>query len=98
MKVEIEHTVTAKKNVALATQMLALADEAKAQKKEDIQDPKLRAKVDELDAAMRASRQRWRILKGTASATIAGSGLDWARDPQLLEIVMDDDDDDDDDG
>jgi hypothetical protein len=96
MKVEIEHTVTAQKNVALATQMLALADEAKAQKKEDIQDPKLRAKVDELDAAMRASRQRWRILKGTASATIAGSGLDWARDPQLLEMVMDDDDDDDD--
>lgn len=96
MKVEIEHTVTAQKNVALATQMLALADEAKAQKKEDIQDPKLRAKVDELDAAMRASRQRWRILKGTASATIAGSGLDWARDPQLLDMVMDDDDDDDD--
>jgi hypothetical protein len=94
MKVESEHMITAQKNVELATHMLALADQAKEQK-EDIADPRLRAKVEDLDAAMRASRQRWRILKGTASATIAGSGVDWARDPKLLEIVMDDDDNDD---
>lgn len=96
MRVESEHITTAQKNVALASEMLALADTAKTQKKEDIEDPKLRAKLDQLEAAMRSSRQRWRILKGTASATIAGSGVDWARDPRLLEIVMDDDDDDDD--
>jgi hypothetical protein len=95
MKVESEHMITAQKNVGLATYMLALADQAKEQK-EDIEDPRLRAKVEDLDAAMRASRKRWRILKGTASATIAGSGVDWARDPKLLEIVMDDDDDNDD--
>lgn len=93
-RVESEHIITAQKNVELATQMLALADEARTQKKEDIEDPRVRAKLDELEAAMRLSRQRWRILKGTASATIAGSGIDWARDPQLLEIVMDDEDDD----
>lgn len=96
MRVESEHIVTAQKNVGLATGMLARADTVKAHQKEDIKDPKLRAKLDELEAAMRASRQRWRILKGTASATIAGSGVDWARDAQLLEMVMDDDDDDDD--
>lgn len=97
MEVESEHMITAQKNVELAAHMLSLADQAKAQKNGDIEDPRLRARLEELDAAMRASRQRWRILKGTASATIAGSGADWARDPKLLEIVMDDDDDDDDD-
>jgi hypothetical protein len=93
-RVESEHIITAQKNVELATQMLALADEARTQKKQDIENPRVRAKLDELEAAMRVSRQRWRILKGTASATIAGSGIDWARDPKLLEIVMDDEDDD----
>jgi Centromere protein H (CENP-H) len=94
-KAESEHTVMAHENAVMATRMLSLADAARAQKG-DISDPKLRARVNELEAAMRASRQRWRILKGTASAAIAGSGVDWARDPHLLEIVMDDDDDDDD--
>jgi hypothetical protein len=98
MAVESEHAATAQENVELANTMLALADAARAQRKGDVSsDPKLRARVDELRTAMRSSRQRWRILKSTASATIAGSGLDWARDPQLLETVMDDDDDDDDD-
>lgn len=71
--------------------MLALADEANTHRKEDIDDPKARHQLDELEAEMRISRQRFRIMKGTASATIAGSGVDWARDPKLLEIVMDED-------
>jgi hypothetical protein len=73
--------------------MIALAEEANTQRKDDIDDPKVRQQLDELELAMRTSRQRWRIMKGTASATIAGSGIDWARDPKLLEIVLDNDGD-----
>lgn len=90
-KVESEHIVTARKNAELATTMLALAEEANTERKEDIDDPKERQQLDELEASMKTSRQRWRIMKGTASATIAGSGIDWARDPNLLEIVLDND-------
>lgn len=71
--------------------MLALADAAAAQDGGGI-DAAARARLEELGAAMRASRQRWRILKGTASATVVGSGMDWARDAQLLEMVMDEGD------
>jgi Centromere protein H (CENP-H) len=85
--------VTARKNAELATTMLALAKEADTQRKEDINDPKVRQQLDELEASMRTSRQRWRIMKGTASATIAESGVDWARDPKLLEIALDNDGD-----
>jgi len=83
--------IVARQNVELATEMLALAEEAKKQKKEDIADPRARRQLEELEAAMKLSRQRWRIMKGTASATVVGSGIDWARDPKLLEIVLDDD-------
>lgn len=83
--------VTARKNAELATTMLSLAEEADTQRKEDINDPKARQQLDELEVSMKTSRQRWRIMKGTAAATIAGSGLDWARDPKLLEIVLDND-------
>ncbi|KAM0160512.1 hypothetical protein ACHAPG_002874 [Botrytis cinerea] len=84
--------VTGRKNIELATEMLALAEEANSQGKENIQDPDVRAQLDELEGAMKNSRQRWRIMKNTASAVIVGSGIDWARDPKLLALVLDDDD------
>ena len=89
--VESEHMVTARKNAELATMMLALAEEADTKRNEDIDDPKARQQLDELEVKMKTGRQRWRIMKETASATIAGSGIDWARDPKLLEIVLDND-------
>jgi len=88
-KVEAEHVIVARKNADLATQMIALTDEANTQKKEDIKDPSVRAQLDELEEALKASRQRWRIMKGTASAVVAGSGIDWSRDAALRELVLD---------
>jgi hypothetical protein len=73
--------------------MFALADEVNTHKKEDIRDAKVRQQLDELEASMKISRQRWRIMKGTASATVVGSGVDWPRNPKLLEIVLDPEDD-----
>jgi len=92
-EVESEHIVIASKNAELATTMLALAEEADTQRKGAIDDPKVRQLLDDLEASMKTSRQRWRIMKGTASATIAESGVDWARDPKLLEILLDNDGD-----
>lgn len=42
-----------------------------------------------LEAELKGSRQRWRVVKGTASAIVAGSGVDWARDAELRDIVLD---------
>ncbi|KAG4415898.1 hypothetical protein IFR04_010973 [Cadophora malorum] len=92
-KVEMENAAMARKNADLAARMLALADEANIQRKEDIEDPKLRNQLDELESEMKLSRQKWRIMKGTASATIAGSGVDWTRDSKLRDIVLDNDGD-----
>lgn len=42
-----------------------------------------------LQGELKASRQRWKVMKGTASAVVAGSGVDWARDDELREMVLD---------
>ncbi|KAG4032486.1 hypothetical protein MFRU_007g03870 [Monilinia fructicola] len=93
MRESSENIITGRENIELATQMLALAKETSSQGKESIQDSEVRAQLDELERDMKKSRQRWRIMKNTTSAVIVGSGIDWARDPELLEIVLDDDED-----
>ncbi|CAG8973291.1 hypothetical protein HYALB_00000053 [Hymenoscyphus albidus] len=90
LKVETEHIRTARENVELTGKMVALAKDANTHKRDDIP-RKAQAQLNELDAQVKSSRQKWRIMKGTASGTIVGSGIDWARDPDLLEIVLDDD-------
>ncbi|RDL42261.1 Uncharacterized protein BP5553_02240 [Venustampulla echinocandica] len=90
-KVEAEHIVAARQNAELAGRLTVLAEQANAQKRQDV-DPKKREQLAELEANLKASRQKWRIMKGTATGTIVGSGVDWVRDPKLLEVVLDDDD------
>ena len=92
-KLEAEHIIVARKNAELAARMIALAEEADSQKTQDIQDPSVRAQLDELEESLKVSRQRWRIMKGTASAVVVGSGVDWARDAALRELVLDTEDD-----
>ncbi|PBP28302.1 hypothetical protein BUE80_DR000640 [Diplocarpon rosae] len=88
---EAENVKIARTNAELATKMLALIEDANTKRTEEIEDSKLRSQLGDLQNKMKLSRRRWRIIKGTASATIAGSGIDWARDPELLDIVLDND-------
>ncbi|TVY65618.1 hypothetical protein LSUE1_G008543 [Lachnellula suecica] len=89
MAAETEHVIKARENAETAGRMLALAEEASTQTKEGIDDVEVREQLDALEMEVKTSRQMWRIMKGTASGTIVGSGVDWARDPKLLEIVLD---------
>lgn len=89
--VEAEHVSAARKNTELAATMLALAEDASTQKKEDF-DAKTRRHLEELEEDLKVSKQRWRMMKGTASAMVAGSGLDWSRDEDLRELVLDEED------
>jgi hypothetical protein len=93
-RVEADNVTTNRQNSDLAAQMIALTKEADTQKRGDMP-RKAQRELAEMDANVKLSRQRWRIMKGTASGTIVGSGVDWARDPDLLEIVLDNDETDD---
>jgi hypothetical protein len=91
--VERQNIVANEKNKELAQSLLALAEHAKKQSTEDIQDPQLRDRVHDAEASLKVFRRRAKILKGVISGIIVASGVDWAGDEKWRELVMDDEDD-----
>jgi predicted nucleic acid-binding Zn-ribbon protein len=87
------NAVASRKNRELAATMLSLAQEMKAQSAKDIEDPRLRDQVSAMEKELRESRRRMKTLKGVLSAMIVASGINWAADEGLTELVMDDEDD-----
>ena len=79
-------------NRALTATLLSLTNEIQAQRDEVKADARLSAQVDHVRADTEVARKRWRIMKSVVVAIVAGSGVDWARDETLREIVMDDED------
>jgi len=91
--VEHANIVANHKNRGLAETMLALAEGTKAQSAKDIEDPRLRDQVSAVERELKESKRRAKTLKGILSAMIVGSGINWAADEVLTNLVMDDDDD-----
>ncbi|KAG6362955.1 hypothetical protein INS49_008050 [Diaporthe citri] len=89
---EAEVLRAARRNRELAAEVLRLAREAdrgKVGAAGGSGDPAAEAQVAELEKRLAASRQKWRVMKGTASGIVAGSGVDWAADPVLRDVVLD---------
>ncbi|KAI7782317.1 hypothetical protein LA080_013591 [Diaporthe eres] len=89
---EAEVLRAARRNRELAAEVLRLAREAdrgRAGAAGGGGGPAAEAQVAELERRLAASRQKWRVMKGTASGIVAGSGVDWAADPVLRDVVLD---------
>jgi small-conductance mechanosensitive channel len=93
IRAEQENVVANKKNRELSKTMLALAETMKTHSAEDIEDPHLREQIRSVEKELSESRRRTKTLKGILSAMIVGSGINWAADENLAELVMDDEDD-----
>ncbi|KAI9786641.1 MAG: hypothetical protein M1839_006192 [Geoglossum umbratile] len=89
---ETENILTSRKNVGLTKTLLGLAEEAKSQDKEHIKDQKSLSQLEVLERELQFRRSRWRTMKNVVSATIVGSGIDWARNAKLRQLVIDDED------
>ncbi|OTB15942.1 hypothetical protein K445DRAFT_317566 [Daldinia sp. EC12] len=95
-EVESKSLSLGRENVELASTLLELAEETNRNKAEAVNmDPERAAEISSLESQVKLSRQRWRVLKGTASAVVAGSGVDWSRDAELRDIVLDPENEDD---
>ena len=79
-----------KKNQKLASTLLGLAEEAKPEARDETINPELKRQLDELEGEIELGKSRWIVLKSVIGAVIAGSGIDWARDERLRELVKDD--------
>ncbi|KAJ4314167.1 hypothetical protein N0V94_006580 [Neodidymelliopsis sp. IMI 364377] len=93
IEAEQENVVANKKNRELSKTMLALAETIKTQSADDVEDPRLREQIRSVEKELSESRRRTKTLKGILSAMIVGSGINWAADENLTELVMDDEDD-----
>ncbi|KAI0011647.1 centromere protein H (CENP-H)-domain-containing protein [Xylariaceae sp. FL0662B] len=84
-----------RENADLAARVLELAGQAAQRKAAAVEaDPERAAEIARLEGQVRLSRQRWRVLKETAAAVVVGSGVDWARRPELRDVVLDPEDED----
>ncbi|KAL8349828.1 hypothetical protein RB598_005267 [Gaeumannomyces tritici] len=91
-RVESESAAASRRNVELAAEMLRLAGEAARDDKmplPDGDDDGDGGRIARLEDELRQSRRRLRVMKGTASAVVVGSGVDWVRDPALRDMVLD---------
>lgn len=91
--VESESLRSGRENVRLTAELLDLIREKNRNKAIEILDESSRAEIDRLEQAVRSSRRKWRVVKGTTSAIVAGSGVDWVKDAELRDIVLDMEDD-----
>ena len=81
------------KNRSLTVTLLTLAKKVQDQRDEVSKDPRLGAQLDEMRKDTATARQRWRIMKSVIAAVVAGSGLDWAGDDSLRDLVLDEEKD-----
>jgi F0F1-type ATP synthase assembly protein I len=79
------------RNQQLASRMLSLAEAVESQDTERLDDMSLQEELNDLDRGIRDARRDWRLIKSLISGVIVGSGIDWATDTRLLELVLDED-------
>ncbi len=89
---KIDHVRACKRNKELADDLMEIVDKARQRERVAIEDPTLRSQVEEVEEELQVERSRWRIMKSVVAAVVAGSGVDWARDARLRDIVFDDED------
>lgn len=94
--VEAENLRVARRNAELATELLRLAGETERRRTggydADAPDAPLREETAAMRAELKASRQKWKVMKGTVSAMVVGSGADWVSDAELRRMVLDPED------
>ncbi|KAF7562225.1 hypothetical protein G7046_g1938 [Stylonectria norvegica] len=78
----------ARHNVELTAELFKLTDEVQ-RKQKGADTPKARQHIETLEGDFKISKKRWRVLKGVAGGVVVGSGVDWADDGELRDIVLD---------
>lgn len=90
--VESEALRVSQANVSMTSELLELAEEAKRKKLGRMAGPAMEAEMKSAEEEVKESRQKWKVIKGTASAVIVGSGVDWVGDSALRDVVLDPED------
>jgi hypothetical protein len=79
----------ADENKRLAGTLLELTKAQPKTGKDLITDPQLKEQVEALEAEGKQKKADWVTVKRIISATIVASGVDWASDDNLRDLVLD---------
>ena len=85
----VESLAVGHRNIELASEALQLAGKTHDQKPKSFTGRRFEREITSLEGQVKSSRHRWRVMKGAASATVAGSSVDWVRDERLRGLVLD---------
>ncbi|KAK3899079.1 centromere protein H (CENP-H)-domain-containing protein [Staphylotrichum tortipilum] len=86
---EAETVLLGRQNTKLASEILELAGNAPDQKPQSLEGGRFGREIAVLESQVKSGHHRWRVMKGLATASVAGSGIDWARDERLRDLVLD---------
>lgn len=89
---EVENIELIAKNRELVQSVLELVHDEKPWR-EEITDEKSRSQIEKLESEKETTKARYVTMKRIISAIIVASGVDWAADERLTELVLDDEED-----
>ncbi|KAL9130880.1 MAG: hypothetical protein Q9217_001030 [Psora testacea] len=92
-KMVAENLITMNKNRALVVSLINLTDRIKDRSDAVTQQPEVNTRLNDLREEAETAREQWRIMKNVVGAVIAGSGVDWAQDGTLIDLVLDPEED-----
>ena len=84
-----EATRISRKNIILTEQLLNLKQKLNEKRAGGELNAEARGQINEINQQLQLSRRRWKVVKGVVSAMVVGSGVDWASDPKLIDMVLD---------
>ncbi|KJZ73498.1 hypothetical protein HIM_07054 [Hirsutella minnesotensis 3608] len=87
--IQAETVRCSRKNQETAAMLCDLANTVKQRQTGNVDSVEAQGEIARLEAKVASRRRRWRVMKGVASGIIAGSGVDWANDQDLCDIVLD---------
>lgn len=89
---EVENVQINRENQDLVRQLLDLTSDDSTWR-EELEDTDLKEQLRKLEGEHKRGKAKWEVLKNIASATVVGSGVNWAEDKTLSELVLDEMDD-----
>ena len=86
--VQSETFKVSRQNVQLTSELLSLVEEMRQLKPSKSSDPKMQDKIKQSELELASSRQRWKVVKAVASGVVVGSGINWASERELEDVVL----------
>ena len=77
------------KNRELTAALVELTHDMRERRISAINESNLGPQLESLREEVRTARKQWKLLKSVVAAVIVGSGVDWARNDELRQVVVD---------